>query len=788
MPRRLRVLIAVMLALGACMQLGALQARAEEGSSLAVAEVYVDGTAGDDANPGTREAPVRTFERARELMQRDGAEAIRVTGALQVSGTAEAWELGGKALRRDAGYHGELVHLSRSASLTLGEVVLDGDADGGATGVSTNGDGSGGSLVGVFDGSTLTVGEGAVLEDNRVESRGSWYPEAGGAVFASHGTVRVEGGAIRGNEAVYGGGIHGAYGSLIDVSAGSIQDNRAVEGASANLDPSYGGCGGGICATDGADVNLSGGTISGNSAAERGGGVSMGTHFAPAKDSPTLTMTGGTIQGNSAGAAGGGIFLQAGYSASGNNGTPTYAVARITTGDITGNSVTGEGNGSTMFGGGGIYVNGYSSEYDSFHNGELYLEDVEVSHNSAPIAGAGYAACPVSVTEVNLTDGSAIFSNTTDAGNAREIYVLSSLSLGTHSGSPSYEVSPSMLGGGAYRWKYDDGTEVPLGALKGTLDASQGESLSLSCDLADDSPEVERARALARVHVTGNSSPTRGGGIGSNGNVFVGTPSEKTEVRVTKAWDDDGDASGLRPSSVTVELYRDGTYVGYRTLAAGDDGSWSATFDNLPKADASGHEYAYTVREREVAGYVATVTGDAATGFTITNAPAPKTTSVSVAKVWDDQDDKDGARPASVRVQLLADGEPAGDPVELDAAGGWAHTWDDLPKEKDGAEVSYAVREVDVPAGYAVSVTGDAASGFTVTNTRATPPDQPGGDTPGGDNPGGDNPGGDTPASPTVVVARLLPRTGEKDALPGALATLAAGLAIAGTALALRRR
>ena len=31
------------------------------------------------------------------------------------------------------------------------------------------------------------------------------------------------------------------------------------------------------------------------------------------------------------------------------------------------------------------------------------------------------------------------------------LYILASLAYGTHSGDPVYEISPSMLGGGAYR-------------------------------------------------------------------------------------------------------------------------------------------------------------------------------------------------------------------------------------------------------------------------------------------------------------------------------------------------
>lgn len=624
--KRLRLaLMGIVPALCVCLFLGARPAWADPSF------VYVNGQTGSDIDPGTEAAPVKTFAKAKELLLASGGDTIYVTGAIQVSGGVEGWDLGGKALRRAASYHGELVHVGNGATLTLQDIVIDGASSDGATGRWSTGDGSGGSLVGVFGGSTLTVGEGAVLQGNDVESEGKWYPEGGGGIFANRSTVNVEGGSIRNNSAVLGGGIYGIYDSTINMSSGTIAGNRAVRGNSPGLPAGYGGSGGGICAANGTDVNLSGGTISGNSAFELGGGISMGTFYASEADSPVLTMTGGTITGNTAGSAGGGIYVQAGYSASGYAGTPTYAIAHITAGEVTDNSLTATGDGNNAFGGGGIYVNGYSREYTDFHNGELYLANVEVSGNSAATEGGGYAACPVSVTEVSLTNGATFYGNVTADGNARELYILASLAYGTHSGDPVYEISPSMLGGGAYRWVYDDGTEVPLDRLKGALSAADNESLSLSNDLVADNPDVQRALGLAAVHITGNTSATRGGGIGSNGSVFIGKSVDTTEISVSKTWDDANDKNGIRPDSIKVELYRNGTYVGYQTIRADGGGNWSTTFANLPKADADGHEYVYTVKERPVEGYTTTIAGDASSGFAITNTvtttpPTPPTT------------------------------------------------------------------------------------------------------------------------------------------------------------------
>ena len=192
---------------------------------------------------------------------------------------------------------------------------------------------------------------------------------------------------------------------------------------------------------------------------------------------------------------------------------------------------------------------------------------------------------------------------------------------------------------------------------------------------------------------------------------------EKTAVGVTKAWNDADDQDGLRPASVDVQLLADGEVVQTATLSA--ENGWSAKWENLDKY-ADGKEIAYTVAEVDVPeGYTVSVSGGAASGFTVTNTHEAEKTSVNVAKVWDDADDQDGLRPASVEVQLLADGVAVGAPVELSAANNWKYAWDGLAKFANGKEIAYAVAEVSVPEGYTSAVAGSAEAGFTITNAHA---------------------------------------------------------------------
>lgn len=90
----------------------------------------------------------------------------------------------------------------------------------------------------------------------------------------------------------------------------------------------------------------------------------------------------------------------------------------------------------------------------------------------------------------------------------------------------------------------------------------------------------------------------------------------------------------------------------------------------------------------------------------------PDKTSVRVTKVWSG----DGVLPEAVTVHLLDTGADTGRTLTLNAANGWTGAFTGLDKTRGGAEIAYTVRE-DAVHGYASLVTGDAAGGFTITNT-----------------------------------------------------------------------
>ena len=192
-----------------------------------------------------------------------------------------------------------------------------------------------------------------------------------------------------------------------------------------------------------------------------------------------------------------------------------------------------------------------------------------------------------------------------------------------------------------------------------------------------------------------------------------------TAVCGVKTWDDNDDQDGVRPKSITVNLLADGEVI--KTAAVTAANGWRYSFEDLPQFK-DGRKITYTVSEQPVEGYKTTIDGTA-----ITNTHKTEKTSVSVEKKWKDQDNKDGSRPSSVSVQLYANGKASGDPVTLDAANSWKHTWSGLDKNASGKAITYTVKETSVPHGYTSTISGDMASGFTVTNTHTpvVPPTPP---------------------------------------------------------------
>ena len=194
-------------------------------------------------------------------------------------------------------------------------------------------------------------------------------------------------------------------------------------------------------------------------------------------------------------------------------------------------------------------------------------------------------------------------------------------------------------------------------------------------------------------------------------------PPEYVHVVVQKQWDDNDDAAGKRPASITVQLIRDGEVIKNAVLNAAND--WRYRFADLEKGGS------YTVRELPVTDYTAVYQGNASTGIVVINrytgttgpgtppgptVPEQKTVDIPVEVVWVDDNNAAGKRPGTVTVRLIADGNIVGT-LELGPNQQWKGVFRDVY-----ADLYYSIWQNAVEE-YSTVYSGSAAEGFVITNT-----------------------------------------------------------------------
>lgn len=386
---------------------------------------------------------------------------------------------------------------------------------------------------------------------------------SGGGVYAGGSTVTITGGVISGNSTLpsgtgFGGGIM-AEGGSVTVSGGYITNNKYANFCGQDGYGDHGGAG--LAARNGTHVTISGGQITGNYSEEAGGGVyitDVDRHGASSRETMAwLNITGGTIAANvSNRSEGAGIRVGQMVDAmieGASKSTPVY---------ITNNSCMSRFD----WGGGGIFVQGDS---DTASNaGRLFVYNSYISSNEAGGYGGGVAVCPTGKTLVTNTDGTAIFGNTStrnqqsandyDPENNRGNDGTPHLSAGGYEGlvhkknqdtdaynssffrenghadfflaaeghkTPIAAVIGKMLGGGDAKYK---GSKELTQAI--TIPANGGvqvyKSIGLSSGVTAQDEAAINAQKVATTFITGNYSWDHGGGIMSNGDLYMGAPED----------------------------------------------------------------------------------------------------------------------------------------------------------------------------------------------------------------------------------------------------------------------
>ena len=542
------------------------------------------------------------------------------------------------------------------------------------------------------------VMKGGVIRKNGIVVTGDtngYHLTSSGVMLVGNARFDMSGGSIEGNSGyrgsavlAYSEGEGDSQRAKFTMTGGQISGNRSSKLEAGPLDPS-----GAVHIEGNAKFTMKGGEIENNVASGngKGGGVCVVDPGCQSGETgnTAFTMQGGSISGNSA-SAGGGVYT---YS----NGVTLSA------GKIKGNTARSMG--------GGVYSEGNEAHGYS----TLHIENALVVDNHADKQGGGMWFCPTGDAKVYVQDGGLIAKNTAD--EAGDDFVFT----GAKDAKYKLTLANRAPGGGKVSWYKDGGLFNPYGTIAATNpkiprftpDGDNGEPLSFT----DATPNVALKSVMSEdvynlgggqtsLTISGNTAPL-GGGIGANGGVVIGEP-ENINIPIKKVWEN---PRIPHPNKVKVNLKNGDTVIDSITLS--ESNGWKGVFSNLPQRDAFDAVIAYTVAEVPVEGYSSKVTGDAERGFTVTNTSAAKV-SVPVEKKWV------GPAAAKATVRLLADGEDAGQSIELDESNGWKGSFKGLPKySESGSEVRYTVAEVPVE-GYSSKVTGDAERGFTVTNTVKT--------------------------------------------------------------------
>lgn len=194
------------------------------------------------------------------------------------------------------------------------------------------------------------------------------------------------------------------------------------------------------------------------------------------------------------------------------------------------------------------------------------------------------------------------------------------------------------------------------------------------------------------------------------------------DICVHKVWKNVSEKE-IENETIKVTLYRNENAV--ETVDLTKSNNWMYVWKNLAKKDEKGNTYTYKVDETKVPnGFTKEIKHDSEYEYKIINTKT-KTTSVSVNKVWKDNDNEKAKRPNSVKVGLYQNDQAYNNQVvTLSSANEWKHTWTDLPKfDSNNVEYKYTVKELSELSGYESSVSvidnknGETGIKFNITNT-----------------------------------------------------------------------
>ena len=191
---------------------------------------------------------------------------------------------------------------------------------------------------------------------------------------------------------------------------------------------------------------------------------------------------------------------------------------------------------------------------------------------------------------------------------------------------------------------------------------------------------------------------------------------EYGDITITKEWLDDSNILGLRPNTISVDLYRNdtiGTVTKIGTFKITTDkvaNTQDYVINDMLMSDSSG-DYTYYIEEHEINlsngdSYVSEIDG-----MNITN-KLTGTISKTVDVTWIDKKNANDTRPENLNVELYQNGTKI-DEYNLTVEEESSHTFTDLVKyDENGKLYEYTAGVTETPVGYDTTT-----DGLEITNT-----------------------------------------------------------------------
>lgn len=551
----------------------------EKGATLTIENIIEDSDSTKDVKTPVNNAPagqpaIMTWERGDESSSNGGAPKSLTYYETKSTPNTDGLCTTETTYKHDVTGFGAIVAASDRGSVRQVVTVKEGgtlDLKGGMITTAAN----------LSDNGHVILSEGKVIIEGGYVTNGNRGGWGGGlCITGANASLEMTAGVVAGNKAASGGGVYADRGATLKLTGGIISGNATYSDSD--------GLGGGILVSGGS-VTVSGGYITNNKYAKYCGNDGQGDHGGgglAANSGTHVIISGGQITGNYSEEAGGGVYVtnlkqqgKAWLNITGGNIASNVSYrsegAGIRVGQRVDAMISGASKDSPVYitnnhcmsrfdwGGGGVFVQG-DSDNDASNAGRLFVYSSYIGSNTAGGYGGGVAVCPTGKTLVTNTKGTAIFGNT-DAGGADNY------------DSENNNGNPHLSGGGhqkdedQYAYNYVDkngdhvfrdsghadfflaakGNITPVavvsGKMLGDIDARYSGSIELTDRItipangvaqvknsiglssgvsATDKTATEAVQKNATTFITGNYSWDHGGGIMSNGDLYLGQPAD----------------------------------------------------------------------------------------------------------------------------------------------------------------------------------------------------------------------------------------------------------------------